>query len=202
MGLLSRVLLLIGAIAVFGAPAWPQSWPAKPVRVLVTLPPGTPPDQIARAFAPRLAEAFGQPFVVENRVGANGLIALDAVAKAAPDGYTLAYTPMFPMVIGPHILKMPFDADRDLVPVATTARVASFFVVRSSLPVKNVAEFIAYARANPGKLNYGSGGNGSQPHVAAEMFAHAAKLQFTHIPYKGSTETLTALLSGQIDFMA
>ena len=177
-----------------------QAWPAKPVHLLVNLPPGTPPDQIARALSPRLAEALGQPFVVENRVGANGLIALGAVVKSAADGYTLAYTPMFPLVIGPHLFKMPFDADHDLVPVATTARVASFFVVRSALPVKNVAEFIAYARANPGKLNYGSGGNGSQPHVAAEMFAHAAALQFTHIPYKGSTETLTALLAGQIDF--
>src|SRR3974390_1269745 len=101
--------LIAAAALLAAAGVWAQSWPAKPVRVLVTLPPGTPPDQIARAFSPRLAEAFGQPFVVENRVGANGLIALDAVAKAAPDGYTIAYTPMFPLVIGPHILKMPFD---------------------------------------------------------------------------------------------
>jgi len=194
----ARLLLL--AAVLFPMVTEAQSWPAKPVRMLVNLPPGTPPDQIARAISPRLGEALGQPLVVENRVGASGMIALEAVARAAPDGYTLVYTPGFPVVIGVHLIKMPIDVVRDLEPVAPTARVASFLVVRPSLPVKSVAEFVAYARANPGKLNYGSGGNGSQPHIAAEMFARAANITMTHIPYKGSTETLTALLGGQVDF--
>jgi tripartite-type tricarboxylate transporter receptor subunit TctC len=197
---IARCLIAV-AFAILGASAsFAQSWPAKPLRMLVNLPPGTPPDQIARAISPRLGEALGQPVVVENRVGAAGIIALEAVARSAPDGYTLLYTPGFPVVVGPHLLKMPIDVARDLEPVAPTARVASFLVVRPSLPASSVAEFIAYARANPGKLNYGSGGNGSQPHIAAEMLARAAKIEIVHIPYKGSTETLTALLGGQLDF--
>ncbi|OGA02055.1 MAG: hypothetical protein A3H35_12550 [Betaproteobacteria bacterium RIFCSPLOWO2_02_FULL_62_17] len=179
---------------------WAQTWPVKPVRMLVNLPPGTPPDQIARAIAPRLGETLGQPVVVENRVGAAGVIALEQTAKSAPDGYLLLYTPGFPVVVGPHLFKMNFDVAKDLVPIAPTARVSSFLVVRPSLGVNSVAELIAYARANPGKLNYGSGGSGSAPHLAAVMFSRAAKIEATHIPFKGSTETLAALLGGQIDF--
>ena len=198
-GWMAARLLLLAAV-LFPPVAAAQAWPAKPVRMLVNLPPGTPPDQISRAISPRLGEVLGQPVVVENRVGASGMIALEAVARTAADGYTLLYTPGFPVVIGVHLMKMPIDVTRDLEPVAPTARVASFLVVRPSLPVKSVAEFVTYARANPGQLNYGSGGNGSQPHIAAEMFARAANIRLTHIPYKGSTETLTALLGGQVDF--
>jgi len=193
--------LIAAAFAFSVAPlACAQAWPAKPIRLMVNLPPGTPPDLIARAVAPRLGEALGQPVVVENRVGAAGNIGLEAVARSAPDGYTLIYSPGFPVVIGVHLFKLGIDVAKDLVPVAPTARATSFLVVRSGLPVHNLAEFVAYARANPGKLNYGSGGSGSAPHIAAEMLSRAAKIQATHIPYKGSTETLAALLSGQIDF--
>jgi tripartite-type tricarboxylate transporter receptor subunit TctC len=138
--------------------------------------------------------------VVENRVGAAGIIALEQTARAAPDGYLLLYTPGFPVVVGPHLFKMSIDVAKDLEAIAPTARVSSFLVVRPSLPVNSVAELIAYARANPDKLNYGSGGSGSAPHIAAVMFSRAVKIQATHIPFKGSTETLTALLGGQIDF--
>ena len=197
--MLTRSLLLVFSLLCAGL-THAQSWPSKPVRLVVSLPPGTPPDQISRGLAPGLGEALGQPVVVENRVGANGILALEAVAKSPADGYTVLYTPGFPVVVGPHLLKMPIDVERDLIPVAPTARVTSFLVVPAAFPAKSLAEFVAYVRANPGKLNYGSGGNGSQPHIATAMFARAAKLDVVHVPYKGSTETLTALLGGQIDF--
>ena len=181
-------------------PAWAQAWPARPVRLLVNLPPGTPPDQIARALSARLAEMLGQPVVVENRAGASGYVGIEAIAKSAPDGYSLLYTPGFPIVIGPHLQKLNIDVTKDLEPIAPTARVTSFLIVRSTLPVRSVAELVSYARANPGKLNYGSGGNGSAPHIASAMMLRAAKIRATHIPYKGSTETLAALLGDQIDF--
>jgi tripartite-type tricarboxylate transporter receptor subunit TctC len=197
--MLTRPLFLL--LALLCAPvAFAQSWPTKPVRLVVSLPPGTPPDQISRGLAPSLGESLGQPVVVENRVGANGVLALEAVARSPADGYTVVYTPGFPLVVGPHLLKMPIDVERDLIPVAPTARVTSFLVVPASFPAKTLAEFVSYVRANPGKLNYGSGGNGSQPHIATAMFARGAKLDVVHVPYKGSTETLTALLGGQIDF--
>ena len=193
---------LLAALACCGAfsVAAQQAYPVKPVRMLVNLPPGTPPDQISRAIAPRLGDTLGQPVVVENRVGAAGVIALEQTAKAAPDGYLLLYTPGFPVVVGPHLFKMSIDVAKDLEAIAPTARVSSFLVVRPSLPVNSVTELIAYARANPGKLNYGTGGGGSAPHLAAVMLSRAAKIDATHIPYKGSTETLVALLGGQIDF--
>ena len=193
-------LVLFATLFATVALAWAQAWPVKPVRMLVNLPPGTPPDQIARAISPRLGETLGQPVLVENRVGAAGIIALEQTAKAAPDGYLLLYTPGFPVVVGPHLFKMNFDVAKDLEPIAPTARVSSFLVVRPTLAVNSVAELISYARANPGKLNYGSGGGGSAPHLAAVMLSRAAKIEATHIPFKGSTETLAALLGGQIDF--
>ncbi len=177
-----------------------QAWPVKPVRMLVNLPPGTPPDQIARAISSRLGEPLGQAVVVENRAGAAGNIGLEAVGKATPDGYLLLYSPGFPIVVGPHLFKTSIDVAKDLEVITPTARVSSFLVVRPSLGINSVAELVAYARANPGKLNYGTGGSGSAPHLAAVMFSRAVKIQATHIPYKGSTETLTALLGGQIDF--
>jgi tripartite-type tricarboxylate transporter receptor subunit TctC len=196
----ARCLFAAALIFTSASPAWAQAWPAKPLRLLVNLPPGTPPDQIARALSPRLGEALGQPVVVENRAGASGYVGIEAVIKAAPDGYSLLYTPGFPIVIGPHLQKLNVDVTKDLEPVAPTARVTAFLIVRSTLPVMSVAELVSYARSHPGKLNYGSGGNGSAPHIASEMMLRAARIQATHVPYKGSTETLAALLGEQIDF--
>jgi tripartite-type tricarboxylate transporter receptor subunit TctC len=151
-------------------------------------------------MAPRLSDALGQPVVVDNRVGASGIIGLELVARSAADGYNLLHSSDGPILLNPHLYKMNVDVAKDLAPVAPTARAALFFVVRPGLPVKSLAEFVAYARANPGKLNYGSAGNGTVQHVAAEMLMRAAKIQVTHVPYKGSQAVLVDLLGGQIDF--
>lgn len=177
-----------------------QVWPAKPIRVIVNFPPGGAADHIARLVGPPLGEALAQPVVVENRAGANGNIGTEAVVRSAPDGYTLLMSAGSPIVINPHVYaKLPFDPLKDLEPVAPAARIAVFLVVRTGLPVQTMAELIAYARANPGRLNYGSPGSGSSPHVAAEMLKRATGIDIVHVPYKGGGPALTDLLAGQLD---
>ena len=137
---------------------------------------------------------------MENRVGAAGNIGMEAVAKAAPDGYTLLHSSDGPILINPHLFKLNIDVAKDLDPIGPTGRTAIFFVVRPGLPVKTLADFVTYARANPGKLNYGSAGTGTVQHVAAEMLKRAAKIEVVHVPYKGSQQVLVDLIGGQIDF--
>jgi tripartite-type tricarboxylate transporter receptor subunit TctC len=157
-------------------------------------------DVIARAMSSRLSEALGQQIVVDNRVGAGGNIGLETVAKSAPDGHTLLHSSDGTILINPHLYKMNVDVARDLDPVAPTAKAAIFFIIRPDLPVKNLSEFVTYAGANPNKLNYGSAGVGTLQHVAAEMMMRIAKIQTTHVPYKGSQQVLVDLLGGQVDF--
>ena len=152
-----------------------------------------------RSMATKLSEILGQPIVVDNRTGAGGLIGLEAAARAAPDGYTLLHSADSGIVVSPHLYKMPFDVAKDLLPIAPTARAALFFIVRPDLPVKTLADFVAYARANPGKLNYGSAGHGTVQHIATEMMMQTGKFQATHVPYKGSQQVLVDLLAGQVD---
>ena len=159
MKLFAAVLLAACTAPFAGA----QDWPARPIRVIVNVPPGGGIDQITRAFAPRLGETLGQPLIVENRSGAGGNIGVEAVARAAPDGYTLLSAIGSTMVVGPHLYKLGVDVAKDLVPVAPIARTLMFLVVRPELPVHSVAELLAYARANPGKLNFGSPGVGTGP---------------------------------------
>jgi tripartite-type tricarboxylate transporter receptor subunit TctC len=177
-----------------------QSWPAKPIRLIVNFPAGGTTDLMARAFAPKLAEALGQPVVIDNRGGAAGNIGLEVAAKAPADGYTLLASSGSPIVVGPHLYKLSVDVGRDLVPVAPLGRILTLLVVRPGLPVRSVAELTAYIRANPDKLNYGSVGTGSTLHIHGERFLHAGKLKATHIPYKGAALMVTALLSDQVDF--
>jgi tripartite-type tricarboxylate transporter receptor subunit TctC len=177
-----------------------QAWPSKPVRMIVNFAAGGSTDVIARSMSARLAEVLGQPVVVENRVGAGGNIGLEAVAKSPPDGYTLLHSSDGTILINPHLYKMNVDVAKDLTPVAPTARAAIFFVVRPGLPVKTLGEFVAYARAHPRKLNYGSAGVGTLQHVAAELMMRAAKFEVMHVPYKGSQQVLVDLLGGQVDF--
>ena len=200
MPLLARCLITAAFVFAFAPLAWGQAWPVKPIRLIVNFPPGSGPDVITRIYSGRLGEALGQAVVVENRAGAAGNIGLEAVAKSAPDGYTLLNSPGGPIIINPHLYKLGIDVARDLEPVAPTARTSMFLVVRPSLPASSVAELIAYIRANPGKINYGSPGSGSMPHISAEMFSRAAKIQFTHVPYKGSAQVLTDLLGDQLNF--
>lgn len=179
-----------------------QTWPSKPIKVIVNFPPGGAADQIARAISVPLQEALGQPVVVDNRAGAGGNIGGEATAKSPPDGYTLLLTSGGLVSINPAIYpKMSFNPARDIVPVAAAARVLVFLEVRPSLPVKDVKGFIAYVKANPGKLTYGSPGNGSSPHLAGEMFKDMSQSFAVHVPYRGAAPAMQDLLGGQIDFM-
>jgi tripartite-type tricarboxylate transporter receptor subunit TctC len=190
---------LIAAL-VCALPAHAQTWPAKPVRLVVNFAAGGSTDVIARSMSAKLSETLGQQVVVDNRVGVGGNIGLEAVAKSPPDGYTLLHSSDGTVLINPHLYKMAVDVAKDLDPVAPTARAGLFFVVRPGLPVKTLADFVVYARANPGKLNYGSAGNGTLQHIAAEMMMRAANIKVTHVAYKGSQQALVDLLGGQIDF--
>ena len=198
---LIRACLAAAALALAGS-ALAQPWPSRPVRLVVNFPPGGAADVIARTVAVPLGESLGQTVLIENRPGAGGNIGADAVAKSTADGYTLLVSSGGTISINPHLYaKMPFDPAKDLQPVAAAARILVFLVMRPDLPPKDIGEFIVYVRANPGRLSYGSPGNGSSPHLAGEMFKSAAQLYATHIPYRGAAPALTDLLGGQIDFM-
>lgn len=191
------VVLLCASLA-----AAAQSYPSRPVRIVVNFPPGGAADQLGRAVGARLQEVMGQPFVVENRPGANGSLGAQEVAKAPADGHTLLMSSGGAIALNGLLYRnLGYDPMKVLEPVAPVASVAVFFQIRPTIPATSLAEFIAHARSNPGKLNYGTPGNGSSPHLASVMFNHAAKVSTTHVPYKGAAPALTDLLAGQIDFM-
>ena len=178
-----------------------QSWPTKPVKIVVNFPPGGAADQIARAIGVPLGEALGQPVVVENRGGANGNLGGEMVAKSPADGYTLLMSSGGMVSVNPHIYaRMPFDPAKDLVPVASAARVLVFLVAKPNFPANNIQEFLAHVKANPGRLSYGSAGNGSSPHLAGEMMKSQAGLFAVHVPYRGAAPALQDVLAGQLDF--
>jgi tripartite-type tricarboxylate transporter receptor subunit TctC len=206
---MQRKNFLAGAATLLAgmALAWPQAvlaqagWPNKPIRMIVNFPAGGSPDVVARAVSVPLAAALGVPVVVENRSGAGGIVGAEAAAKAAPDGYTFLLSSGSAMAIVPLITpKLPYTPGKDLVPVAAGARLELFLVSRSELPFTNYAEFLKYAKANPGKLTYGTPGNGTSPHIAGEMLKSQAGLFTVHIPYRGSGAVLQDLLGGQIDY--
>jgi tripartite-type tricarboxylate transporter receptor subunit TctC len=195
-------LLIVSALLGLAAPAaFAQAWPNKPIRVIVNFPPGGAADQLARAVGLPLQEALGQPVVVENRAGANGNIGGEVVAKSPADGYTLLMSSGGMVSVNPHIYtKMAFDPAKDLVPVASAARVLVYLVAKPSLPADNIQDFIKYVKANPGRLSYGSPGSGSSPHLAGEMLKSQAGLFAVHVPYRGAAPALQDLLAGQLDF--
>lgn len=200
--MLRIVPALVVAFAAAAPQALAQAWPAKPVRAVVNFPPGGAADQLMRALAPRLQEAFGQPFVVENRPGANGSIGAGEIAKAAPDGYSILMSSGGAVALNGLIYaNLGYDPMKALEPVAPVMVVSVFLETRLAVPVTTIAEFIAYARANPGRLNYGSPGNGSSPHLASEMLNRAAKIRTTHVAYEGGGPAMADLLGGQLDFM-
>jgi tripartite-type tricarboxylate transporter receptor subunit TctC len=192
---------LLACGLLLAATAQAQGFPSKPVRLVVNFPPGGAADQIARPLAAALQDKLGQPFVVENKPGANGHIGVSEVAKAAADGHTLLMSSGGAITVNgqlnPAIAPDPMKA---LEPVAPAAVVSVYLLVKPAIPANTLAEFVAHARANPGKLNYGSPGTGSSPHLAGEMFNHAAQVKTTHVPYKGAAPVITDLLGGQIDF--
>jgi tripartite-type tricarboxylate transporter receptor subunit TctC len=186
--------LLLSPAAV--APARAQ-YPTKPVRIIVPFPPGGPVDGVARQIAQRLAEATGQNFLVENRAGGNSAIGSDAVAKSAPDGYTLLINASI-FAINPHLVKVPYDIQKDFTPVALLAKGPLVITVTPGLEAKDVEALIAYGKANPGKLAFAIGSNGSAGHLSTELFKRQAGLDLLIVPYKGSTPAYADLMSGQI----
>ncbi|HYG54332.1 MAG TPA: tripartite tricarboxylate transporter substrate binding protein [Burkholderiales bacterium] len=179
--------------------AYAQSFPSKPVRLIVPFPPGGAVDYYARAVQPRLAEALGQPILIENRSGAGGMVGADMVAKSAPDGYTLLVGNIASLAINVGIYsKMTYDPRKDLTPILRTVAVNYVMAVHPSVPAKSVAEFVAHAKANPGKLAYGSAGSGSAPHLATELLKQRAGIDILHVPFKGGGPMVADLLGGQI----
>jgi tripartite-type tricarboxylate transporter receptor subunit TctC len=177
------------------------AYPSRPIRLIVPFAPGGSNDIMARLVGQRFSESMGAQVVVDNRAGGSGIIGTDIAAKAAPDGYTLLMMSLT-FAVNPSLFrKLPYDTERDLIPVTLVASAPLMLVVHPSIPAKSVQEFLAYAKGNPGKLNFGSGGPGTTPHLAGEMLKMMARVQMTHIPYKGGGPALTDLMGGQIQFM-
>ncbi len=194
--------LVLLALAAVSGQAIAQAYPTKPVRVVVTFPPGSTPDIVGRALASRLQEALGQPFVVENRAGAGGNIGADAVAKSAADGYSLLVSTNGVFSINKLLYRsMPFDPDKDLVPVSLLATAPQMLVVNPALGLGSFKDFLEHVRRNPGKLSYGSVGAGSASHLTMELLKSDAKVFVVHIPYKGFPPAVTDMLSGNIHVM-
>ena len=191
-------------VVVFGlsaCAAGAQSYPVKPVRVVVSFPAGAGVDIVARTVTPRLTEAFGQQFIVDNRAGASGNLGAEVAAHAVPDGYTLLFTPASVASSQALYQKLGYNLERDLVPISIVASAPFVLVVHPSLPVKNVKDLIAMAKAKPGQLLYASTGNGGSPHLASELFKLQAKIDIVHIPYKGTPPAVVDLISGQVSMM-
>ncbi len=187
------------ALACLAALAGAQQYPSKPVRVIVPFPPGAGVDIVTRSISPKLGEMLGQQLVVDNRAGAGGILGAELAAKAVPDGYTLFMGTAGILTVIPHMAKAPYSPERDFAPVSLVATVPSMLVVHPSLPARSVKDLIALARARPGAINYASTGNGTLPHLAAELFKSQAKVDMVHIPYKGSAPAMTDLLGGQVE---
>lgn len=193
-------LLAPAVVSAQGANA--AAYPSKQIRIVVNFPPGGTVDVLGRSIGEKLSEVFGQPVIIDNRAGASGNIGADAVAKAPADGYTLLMTNGATLTTNPHLYaNTPFDPMRDFAIITQVARIFSMLVVHPSVPVKTAAEFLAYARSNPGKLTFGTAGNGSGPHLAAEMMNRMAGLSTVHVPYKGITPAINDLVAGQTSFM-
>lgn len=204
MNRLKRFASLLGLAVLAGASTAAPWAPTKPVRIIVPIT-GSTNDTVARLVQPKLQEALGQPVIVENRPGAGGNIGADIVAKAAPDGLTIGIAATATNAVNPWLYsKMPFNAATDFAPITQMVRVPNVLVMNAEtaqrLKIATLKDLIAYARANPGKLNYGSGGNGSAGHLAGEMFKKAAGIFAVHIPYNGGNPAQLALVSGQVDF--
>lgn len=193
----------IATLAGFAAsPAFSQpAWPAKPVRLIVPYPAGGPVDQLARAIAPKLGEQLGQSIIIDNRAGASGTIGIDATVKAEPDGYTFGFGVPGGITVLPHLQKLPYAVE-GINYVSLVARVPQVIAVSPQLKVNTLKELIALARAEPGKLNYGSAGNATTPHLGVELLSQEAGIKMTHVAYKGAAPAVTALLGGEVQVLA
>jgi len=195
-------LPLAAIVPAVAAPAMAQSYPSKPIRVIVPFSPGGGTDILARILAPKLSERLGQPIIVENRLGAAGTVATEFTARSAPDGHTLQVGSTSEIGIGATLhTKTSYNVLRDLAAVAALASTPMTLVVHPSLPVKNVKDLIALAKARPGELNYGSAGAGTGNHMCGELFRYLTKADITHVPYKGAAPALADVVGGQVQIM-
>ena len=195
---LNRNLAAVAVLASLCATAFAQNYPARPILMILGFAPGGSTDLVARVVAQKMSESWGQQVVVDNRPGANGIIGADLVAKANADGYSLLLSSIGPMAINASLYKMPYDIVADFAPVTYTGNVTNLLVVHPSVAATNVKELIALAKAQPGKLTFGSSGTGGAPHMAVELFRILAKVSVTHVPYKGGGPAMADLVGGQI----
>jgi tripartite-type tricarboxylate transporter receptor subunit TctC len=202
---LASLLLLISATAAASlAPVATraESWPDRPLKFVVAAPAGSSIDVLARVIGDRLKDRLGQPIVVDNRPAAGGTAATDIVAKSAPDGYTMLMSFNGPLAFGPHLYsRLPYDPQKDLAPVVITSSQPNVLAVTAALPVNSVKELVAYAKANPGKLNYASVGNGSSSHLTMELLKATASIDIVHVPFNGSPPAVTATVQGETQMM-
>ena len=191
---------LLACLALAGSGVHAQAaYPDRPVRIIVPFPAGGPADALARLVGDRLTQSLGKPFVIENKAGAGGNIGMEQGARAAPDGYTLTLAPVGNLTVAPALYaKLPYDPAKDFAPITVLAEVPNVLIVHPSVPAKTVAELVRYAKANPGKLNYASPGNGSIPHLAAELFKRMTGVDMVHIPFNGVAPATNAVLSGEV----
>src|SRR5262245_18691923 len=193
-----RRLLTVLTLSLLPALAAAQDYPAKPIKLIVPFPAGGPNDIIARIVGQRISELTRQPVVIDNRGGAGGALGTDAVAKAAPDGYTIGIVNCGALAINQSMEKVPYETLKDLAPVTLVVTVPEMLVVASNVPAKNMSELVALAKAQPGKLNFASTGPGSLPHLAGELFKLTAKLDIVHVPYRGAAPAINDLLGQQV----
>ena len=193
-----RTLVALLALLLFPAVAAAQDFPTKPIRLIVPFPAGGPNDIIARVVGQRMSELTKQPVLIDNRGGQAGVLGTDAVAKANPDGYTIGITSASALVISPTMEQVPYDVGRDFAPVTLVVTVPEMLVVASNVPAKNMAELVALAKAQPGKLNFASAGVGGLPHLAGELFKLTAKIDVVHVPYRGAAPAINDLLGQQV----
>ncbi len=193
-------MMLAGiALAIMSVSAFAQSWPMRPIRLIVPFTPGGGVDLTGRVLAPKLSEALGQTVIVENRGGAGGLIGVDLGAKASPDGYTVVIGTIGNIAIAPHLQsKMPYDPQKDLVPISQLANALNVMVINPSVKATTVKEFIALAKKEGSNISYGSSGSGATDHLAGEVFNTLAGMKMTHIPYKGGAPAMIDLVGGQV----
>jgi tripartite-type tricarboxylate transporter receptor subunit TctC len=197
-----RSTLFAAALAAFSGAALAQAYPNKPIRLVVPYAAGGTSDILARQIGPKLTEAWGQPVIVENRTGANGNVGADFVAKSTPDGYTLLLTDLGGLVISPSVYpQLPFNPSKDFSPVVMVSYSPHVLAVHPSVPVASVPELIAFAKKNPGKLNFAVSGIGGAPQLAGIEFAQRTGVQWTYIPYKGGADAVTAVVAGQADVL-
>ncbi|WP_135470562.1 Bug family tripartite tricarboxylate transporter substrate binding protein [Crenalkalicoccus roseus] len=199
-----RLAALTAAAPVLALPAIVRAqpaWPNRPITLVVPYPPGGTTDLAARPVAPKLAERLGQSVVIENRAGAGGSIGADAVARARPDGHTLLAFPTAVLTISPHVMDLPYDPATAFAPVAMTAIAYGIVVAHPSVPFRDVAGLVEYAKAHPGQLRFGSAGNGTITQLSGEMFAEATGIRLEHVPYRGSAPSLTDLLAGRVQLL-